>query len=90
MSFNDTAKKEPHVITLIDRSNLTVSGVIDVINFDEHLVEATTTCGEMVIDGDELKISALDIDKGEITLSGKIFGIYYSEKKNKKSQATRL
>lgn len=87
MNQNNYGNKELlHTVTMKDRSQLTVTGVNDVINFDEHIVEASTSCGDMTVDGDELKISVVDIEKGELTLTGKIFGFYYSEKKTKKSQ----
>ena len=87
MNSNNYVNKENlHVVTIKDREMLTVTGVIDVINFDENLVEASTACGDITIDGEGLKISVVDIEKGELTLTGKIFGFYYNEKKVKKNQ----
>ena len=79
-------KDQVHTVTLTDRALLTVTGVKDVLSFDDHVVEASTVCGDLTVDGDDLKIASIDIEKGELSLSGKVFGFYYSEKKTKKSQ----
>ena len=85
---SQTTKNEgvEHKVILTDRSVLKVTGVKDVTGFDEHTVEVITSCGELTVDGDELKISAIDIDKGDLTLTGRVFGFYYSEKKQRKSK----
>ena len=60
MNSNNYVNKENlHVVTIKDREMLTVTGVIDVINFDENLVEASTACGDITIDGEGLKISQI-------------------------------
>ena len=43
------------------------------------------TKGELVVEGEGIKIGALDTDRGVVTLSGRIDGFFYvSEEKNEK------
>ena len=72
---------DAHELTLKGRSEMSVSGVEDVISFDEAFVELSTICGGMNIEGEGIHISFLDMDNGRVTLTGKIFGVYYTEKK---------
>ena len=61
------------------RKHLEVNGVTEVIRFDELTVVLQTVCGEMTVDGKNLKISVLDTDKGIVSLDGQVDSIYYSE-----------
>ena len=68
-----------HSLSLIDRSQLHIEGVSEVQSFDEHTVSLSTLCGDMVIEGADLKISVLEIDAGIVVLSGTVSGVYYYE-----------
>lgn len=74
--MNEQAR--PHDIIIKSRANMELCGVLNVISFDEQSVCLETSMGEMVIDGENLHVSALDTDRGTITLDGKINGLYYS------------
>ena len=52
---------------------------IDVIRFDELAVVLQSVCGELTIEGNGLKMSVLDTDKGIVSLDGPVDSIYYSE-----------
>ena len=47
--------------------------------FDEHLVVLRTDCGEMTVEGEALHVGALDIDKGEIEITGRISAVCYTD-----------
>ena len=47
------------------------------INFDERNGNVKTICGELAIDGDNIHINVLNIEKGELEIQGKIIGINY-------------
>lgn len=64
-------------ISLKERRDMSVSGVEEVVEFDEERVRLRSACGELFIEGSGIKIGALDTDKGIVTLCGKINGIYY-------------
>lgn len=71
------AKK--HVLEMLERKTLTVSGVEDVISFDESCIVLSSVCGVISVDGSELRIISLDLDIGKVDISGSINGIIYPE-----------
>ena len=74
-----------HEIVLSSRKKLTMNGVRDVLSFDEYTVRLDTVCGELEICGDNLKVSTLDTNKGDIVLDGNIESvIYYDKTKNER------
>ena len=73
-------KKESNDIAIRSRRHIDVTGVKDVQSFDDRSVSAITCLGEMVIEGEELRIETLDTDRGIISVDGKICAvIYYDE-----------
>ena len=66
-----------HDLTVHDRQRIAVSGVSEVVSFDESEVVLRTSRGMMTVDGDGLHVSALDIDRGELILDGTVNGIRY-------------
>lgn len=78
-------EKREHEIHIIKRNFMSVSGVNEVLSFDEGSVTLVSVEGELVIEGENIKIGALDTDKGIVTLSGKIDGFFYeNDDKNEK------
>lgn len=73
---SEQAKHEIHVKS---RRQMAVDGVKDIIGFDENTVQMTTICGDMTVEGSELHISVLDVEKGVVSLEGKIESIYYCD-----------
>lgn len=77
-SVSDEPKREHiHEFSVQHRKALRMSGVSEVLSFDDESVSAMTECGEVVIDGSGLRISVLDTDRGLLSLEGDIGGIYY-------------
>ena len=66
-------------IRLVMRENLYISGVVEVVRFDDLSVVLQTVCGELTVDGKDIKISVLDTDKGMVTVDGEIDALYYSD-----------
>ena len=75
-------EKCQQVLELKMRKHLEVNGVIDVIRFDDTSVVLQTVCGELTVEGNGLKMSVLDKDKGVVSLDGQVDSIYYSEETN--------
>ena len=80
-----TEIRKEHEIKIIKRKEMSISGVEEVISFDEESVRLMSSEGEIYIEGEDIKIGVLDTDRGLVTLSGKINGFYYvSEDKGTK------
>ena len=74
-----------HSLSLVSRNFLKLSGVLQIINFDDVSAVLSTSCGEMEISGENLSIDLLDLDNGIASLSGMVAGInYYSDHPKKK------
>ena len=83
-----------HKIIMEQRCNAVITGVIDVMSFDEGLVVADTESGTMVIKGAGLHISNLNLDNGHLDINGEINSITYDTRgsygKNKQSLVSRI
>ena len=78
------------ILTVKSRELLTLDGVDNVEGFDEDSVTLSTTLGRVIIEGADLKIESLTRERGEITIKGKISGVFYSDEKPIKSVFSRL
>ena len=76
-------KKTEHSVLLENRERLVISGVTDVSAFDESCVCLDTVCGLLDIEGSSLAVQDLSLAEGKVSVTGKIGGFWYSEKKQK-------
>lgn len=82
MAYED--KRNPtvsraHALTLTERGKLAVSGVDEVLRFDEEEVEMRTARGDLIVRGSELHVGRLAIDTGELTIDGNVDELIYSD-----------
>ena len=70
-------------IVLENREKLSISGVKDVMSFDDQVVIVETDLGLLTIKGDNLKINKLSIDTSEVVVEGTINNLAYSENHTK-------
>ena len=70
--------KKEHEIKLFKRKDMVISGVCEVISFDEESVRLMSVEGEIYVEGEDIKIGVLDTDKGIVTLTGRVNGFYYA------------
>lgn len=84
--------KPNHDVVLLSREKLTINGIKEIINFDESIVNLKTVCGELSIEGENIHINVLNIEKGDIEIQGKISGINYydSIQNDKKNLLSRI
>ena len=66
-------------LILENREKLTITGVNDVLSFDDQIVIIETELGLLTIKGEDLRINKLSIDSSEVMIEGKIFNLGYSE-----------
>lgn len=69
----------PHSLTLDERQRLSVSGVEEVVSFDEGEVAVQTVKGLLSVRGSGLKVDKLEKDAGELTVSGLVTDLSYEE-----------
>lgn len=74
----------PHSLSLDERHHLTVTGVSEVLSFDETEVIMDTTLGLLTVEGEQLHVEKLSLDVGELTLEGTVDSLQYSRGGQKK------
>lgn len=67
-------------IVLENREKLNISGVLDVLSFDDQIVILETELGLLTVKGENLRINKLSLDTSEVTIDGEIYQLAYSEK----------
>lgn len=77
MNTNTEKDHAEHTLTLMSRKELKISGVKQILNFDDTSVAFVTSDGELDIDGEGLNIDVLDLDRGVASVTGNISGMNY-------------
>ncbi|MCQ2446345.1 MAG: YabP/YqfC family sporulation protein [Clostridia bacterium] len=79
----------PHSIRINERNETSVTGVTDVLSFDDLQIEAETSRGTLALQGEALRIAGLDRTTGELSITGRIDKLAYVEPKKKKRLSLR-
>ena len=66
-------------LILENREKLSISGVLDVLSFDDQVVIVETELGLLTIKGENLRINKLSLDTSEVVVEGQIYNLVYSE-----------
>ena len=68
-----------HACRLENRSAASLTGVREVVSFDENQVVLDTELGLLTIKGKNLHMNRLTLEKGEVDIEGRIDSMAYSE-----------
>lgn len=77
-------------LVLESREKLSVSGVNDVLSFDDQIVMIDTELGLLSVKGENIRINKLSLDTAEVIVEGEISSLSYSPNKQDKSAGTIL
>lgn len=66
-----------HSIRLEERCKLTVSGVSEVLSFEDDSAVLATDLGQLVIQGENLQLKSLAADTGLVSVEGRISAMGY-------------
>lgn len=80
----------PHRLTLNERRQLSVTGVSEVVSFDENIVVLHTELGTLVIQGKELQLKTLSLEGGQVAVDGTVAALSYEEPRASRSWLRRL
>lgn len=72
----------PHKLTLNDRRQLTMTGVCEVISFDDTVVILRTTMGTLTVQGSQLQLKTLSLDGGQVAVEGTVCALSYEEERS--------
>lgn len=76
-------RRKGHAFVVRDRAAMEITGVTEVISFDEKLILLSTEKGDLSVEGEDLRVGTLDVERGEVRLTGKIIGVNYYESQTK-------
>ncbi len=79
-----------NILRLVNRNDLSITGVEKVISFSPNEVNLQALDCEMKIIGRELQTVKLDEENGDLVISGVIESIKWSDKKEKQSLLKRI
>ena len=69
----------PHKLSLDQRKNLTMTGVTEVVSFDENTVVLKTGLGMLVVQGQQLQLKTLTLEGGNVAVEGEINSLTYEQ-----------
>lgn len=86
MEVRKEIKVEEHksILSLDSRKKLSLTGVQEVISFNEEEIDLTTELGQLKIKGNNLKMNKLDVQNGELVIVGVIDSCMYMNREKKK------
>lgn len=67
------------VLRLDDRKKLTITGVSEVVRFEENLVVLQSNLGLLHIHGQNLQLKNLSLEGGQAAVEGQISALIYEE-----------
>jgi sporulation protein YabP len=69
----------PHKLSLNERRELTMTGVTEVVSFEENAVVLRTSLGTLIVQGSGLQLKTLSLEGGQVAVDGTISALIYEE-----------
>ena len=82
--------KGEHETHFYERNQGTLTGVSDVLSFDEKQIILETTKGMLTIKGQELHVSRLELEQGELDIRGRVDSMVYHEGKGEQKKKSDI
>lgn len=80
----------PHKLTLNERKQLTMTGVTEVVSFDDAAVVLHTSLGTLTVHGSGLQLKTLSLDGGQVAVDGNVSALIYQETRQDRGLWQRL
>ncbi|MDF2839375.1 MAG: sporulation protein YabP [Clostridia bacterium] len=80
-------KTKPHNMFIEGREKLNITGVRDVVSFDESTIVLNTEMGGLILKGIGLHINKLNVEDGNLNIEGYITAYNYTDKTDNKKTA---
>ena len=71
----------PQKLTLQQRQALTMTGVTEVVSFDDSAIVLKTHLGDLIVQGEDLVLKNLSLDGGQVAVTGQINSLVYEDPK---------
>lgn len=69
-----------HRLSMEQRRECKITGVVDVSSFDENTILMETVDGMLTIKGENLHVGRLNLEKGEADVDGMVNSLVYTDK----------
>ncbi len=79
MANDDKTPVWRHQITLFDREEMTIDGVLSLGSYDEKEIVMETEHGMLLVKGEGLNIKQLNLDKSNVIVDGLVKSITYDD-----------
>lgn len=67
-------------VILENRKKLTLTGIRDVLSFDDEIVVVESELGLLHIKGSDLRVNKISVETGDVVVDGTIRALEYSDK----------
>lgn len=89
--MSDEAKEFKNQNIIIEsREKMLITGVRDVVSFNENGVKLNTTLGALLIRGEDMSVDKLNVQTGELNVRGHVSGLVYSDDSGGRSVISRI
>ncbi|KAB3531891.1 sporulation protein YabP [Alkaliphilus pronyensis] len=80
MEDRKTSKSKTHNLILENREKLSLSGVEHVNSFNSEIITLQTVAGGLTIKGEELDVNKLNLEDGNLVITGVVHSLVYSSR----------
>lgn len=73
-----------HTLAMENRQRASLTGVSEVLAFDENQVILMTDSGEIALTGEGLHVTRLMLEEGQLTVEGKLDSVFYTQRSGRR------
>lgn len=76
--------QQSHNVVMEDRKRMVLSGVLDVVAFEEDNVQLKTVLGDLTVRGSGMKMESYHSEVGDLIMHGNIYALVYTNDTGRK------
>ncbi|MBP3464223.1 MAG: sporulation protein YabP [Clostridia bacterium] len=80
LQFDESQSNIVQNVILENRKKLTLTGIKDVLSFDDEIIVVESELGLINVKGNDLKVNKISVETGDVIIEGIIKMIEYSDK----------
>ena len=88
--MSETPMGKNHTLMLDNRRKLVLTGAVEVNGFNEETVSVKTTARTLIVKGSGLHVDKLNLETGDVTVSGTVNSLQYIGTDNSRSRLSKL
>ncbi|MCX7885461.1 MAG: sporulation protein YabP [Caloramator sp.] len=86
MEIKAIKSQHNHVVHIESRQRIDITGVINVVTFNEENIILVTEMGGLNIKGENMKVNKLNVDNGDMCIEGEFISMIYTTKEAGKKE----